>query len=327
MAAGFEYFDSTQPGAPVLTGQAGKMVALLDWVLVSKGGWEVAYSGTNIRAYRSLTGNRFYLRVDDTQALYSRLRAYRNMTAISTGTGQFPGNAQTTNINLWGVRKGMDNNATAHRYWGIRTNRWLVLFVECTKFEVTGMMYRGFTAFGDFPSLCEADSHNCVLVGANDISTNYFITLTNLTEVALSPNTYVSTTLSAAVSGTPNGGVISPISALHAPYKNSTADMRANLAIPQRLNFGPMVLGGLGTLTQSSGVYPRGRFPNVSMVYGPAGEAPDPLMPAVDLVPITVGSRQFLPILPSANGYQAGSGSNSIGDCYLLEMTDTDGAL
>ena len=80
-APGFEFFKSTDAGAPVLTGQVGKMIAVLDWVLVTKGGWAKAFTGTNLAAYRSNTGNRFYLRVDDTQTIFTRLRGYRAMTA------------------------------------------------------------------------------------------------------------------------------------------------------------------------------------------------------------------------------------------------------
>lgn len=57
-------------------------------------GWEKVYTDTNKRVYRSqdVTGNRRYLRINDTGAAYMRVYGYNTMTAIETGTGNF-GNA------------------------------------------------------------------------------------------------------------------------------------------------------------------------------------------------------------------------------------------
>lgn len=57
-------------------------------------GWEKVYTDTNKRVYRSqdVTGNRRYLRINDTGAAYMRVYGYNSMTAIETGTGNF-GNA------------------------------------------------------------------------------------------------------------------------------------------------------------------------------------------------------------------------------------------
>lgn len=57
-------------------------------------GWQKVYTATNKRVYRSqdVTGNRRYLRVNDTGAAYMRVYGYNSMTAIETGTGNF-GNA------------------------------------------------------------------------------------------------------------------------------------------------------------------------------------------------------------------------------------------
>jgi len=57
-------------------------------------GWEKVYTASNKAVYRSqdVTGNRRYLRVNDTGAAYMRVYGYNAMTAIETGTGNF-GNA------------------------------------------------------------------------------------------------------------------------------------------------------------------------------------------------------------------------------------------
>ena len=75
------YYTNTSPGAPTLTGAAGSLITLLDWLLVTNLGWTKEFSGTNLASYRAATGNRFYLGVDDTTALYSRVRGFATMTA------------------------------------------------------------------------------------------------------------------------------------------------------------------------------------------------------------------------------------------------------
>lgn len=179
-----KFFKSTMAGAPVLTGTAGSLLALLDAVLVdgfdlktatslavnngvatltftgthsaevdavievagssiaalngqqkvtgktattvtfatnaSNGtasgtitfrmaplGWGKAFSGANKAAYRSsdVTGSRFYLRLDDTDAQIGRVRGFETMSDVDTGTGGFPLAAQIPNGNpnlVWG---------------------------------------------------------------------------------------------------------------------------------------------------------------------------------------------------------------------------------
>lgn len=59
-------------------------------------GWSKAFSGTNLAAYRSSNAqaNGRYLRVSDTAAQDARISGYETMTAISTGTNQFPSSTQ-----------------------------------------------------------------------------------------------------------------------------------------------------------------------------------------------------------------------------------------
>lgn len=80
-------------------------------------GWEKVFSGTNRAAYRStdVTGSRFYLRIDDSNGLYARVRGYEAMTDIDTGTGLFPLDAQiAAGGGYW--HKAETSNATAIPY-------------------------------------------------------------------------------------------------------------------------------------------------------------------------------------------------------------------
>ena len=325
MAAGFEYFSSADAGAPVLTGAAGKLAAVLDWALVGKGGWDLAFTGTNVRVYRAQTGNRFYLRLDDTPSLYSRLRAYRAMTAVSTGTNQFPNNTQAANINTWGVRKAYTTSASVpQRYWGVRTNKGIHLFIESSNISDAGIAYRSFFSFGDFPSLCEADSHNTAIICSPGVDSIYYYTLYEMTYDNVRPSiNYTGAPVWAAMSGTPNGAVVSPLCGLHAPFRGSSAAHKPALVLSDRLSIGPLTLGCTNATAANNGTFPRGRFPNVSMLYGPARNVADSQLPAQDLVPFSIGSRDFLPLTIYNDG---GAGGYTV-DAFLLETTDTDGML
>src|SRR4051812_48257028 len=97
-------YKSTDAGAPVLTGQVGSLVALLDAVLVNgygakpAAGWTKAFAGANLAAYRvtAVGATGFYLDVVDSGlsgtlgARSARCRGFETMTALSTGTGAFP---------------------------------------------------------------------------------------------------------------------------------------------------------------------------------------------------------------------------------------------
>lgn len=90
-------YHSTDSSAPVLSGQVGALIGVLDAILVngygSKAavGWTKAFSGTNMAAYKQSAGsNQLYLRVDDTNATDARVVGYETMSDVNTGTGPFP---------------------------------------------------------------------------------------------------------------------------------------------------------------------------------------------------------------------------------------------
>ncbi|SFU31640.1 hypothetical protein SAMN04489707_1001198 [Paenacidovorax caeni] len=80
-------------------------------------GWEKVDTRTNKAVYRStdVTGARFYLRVDDSNGLFARVRGYETMSDIDTGTGLFPLDAQiATGGGYW--HKSTASNTTAIPY-------------------------------------------------------------------------------------------------------------------------------------------------------------------------------------------------------------------
>lgn len=321
-APGFEFFTSADAGAPVLTGQVGKMITLLDWVLVTKGGWAKAFSGTNLAAYRSATGNRFYLRVDDTQTKFARLRGYRAMTAISTGSNIFPATAYAASAS-WGAVKSIFTDSTPRKYWGIRTNRFVMLYVEPGDPVVDGAINRNLFVFGDVPSLCEADPYNTVILGSDNPDTIGFPHL-----YAASAGNYQSVAPSVNgpfMAATPSGGMNTPSTALEMPtvQSNTYAVASPDYLKSGRIQFKAITLLSAEISGWASGAgIARARLPNIHVGLG--------LLPNVHLAEggtFSIGSRSFKalqcnPYDPSNNG-----GAAAASGYILFETTDTDGAL
>lgn len=132
----FTYYTSADASAPVLTGAADSLIALLDAILVngygSKGaaGWTKPYNTTNVAVYRMATGagkNGHYLRVNDADAQEARWLGYEVMTAHSTGTGDFPTNGQVSG-GLY-MRKSATADATARPWRCVADDTAIVLQV------------------------------------------------------------------------------------------------------------------------------------------------------------------------------------------------------
>ena len=122
------------------------------------GGWTIAYTGTNKRAYRAPSGNRFFLRIDDTAAatIDARLRGYETMSDIDTGTGPFPTDAQNS-----GGGYAYRTDASTARGWKVLADSRAVWW------WTDGAGGLGSTSqvngFGDFISYKVGDAYNSFL--------------------------------------------------------------------------------------------------------------------------------------------------------------------
>ena len=163
-------FTSDDAGAPVLSGQVGTLIPVLDACLINGYGakagmgWAKDFSGTNLAAYRAPAGNRFYLRVDDTNAQYPQFNGYRTMSGISTGTGLFPSAVQ-----LAGGIKGVKSStaSAAARPWVIIASQqafylW-VGFASATMGALATTTDIFF--FGDYQSYMPGDSLSTAIIG------------------------------------------------------------------------------------------------------------------------------------------------------------------
>lgn len=177
-------YKSTDASAPTLSGTAGSLVTVLDAILVNgygsqtAAGWTKPYSGTNKAAYRLSTaaGNTgMYLNVDDSAAgtggaKEAHMTGYQTMTALATGTGQFPTSAQ---LNLGAspagsvvCRKSNTADSTARAWWCIADATCFYLFVE-TGDSTNPVACKSFF-FGDIFSYASSDPYKCLIIGRNN---------------------------------------------------------------------------------------------------------------------------------------------------------------
>lgn len=135
---------------------------------IASSGWEKSFTGTNLRAYRSLdvSSTRLYLRVDDTATLNARWRGYEVMTDVNTGTGPFPTVAQQADPGLFAHKA---NNTTGTRKWMLiaDSKRFLLLVqVNSTYLNDYSPLF-----FGDIATFKAADAYHCLInAAATDVS-------------------------------------------------------------------------------------------------------------------------------------------------------------
>lgn len=130
MTTGFYIRRSSDSGAAVLSGQAGALLGVIDDLLqigTTDALWDKVYTGTNKAVYRAQNGDRFYLRVDDSNAQYGAVRGYATMSDVDTGTSVFPTTTQQTN---WSWFKSNTANSTARTWVGVATDRFFLLLVS-----------------------------------------------------------------------------------------------------------------------------------------------------------------------------------------------------
>jgi hypothetical protein len=165
-------YESTDASAPSLSGTAGSLIGVLDACLVTgygsklSSGWEKAYTGTNLAAYRAPAGNRHYLRVDDSPAQYPRVRGYEAMTDVNTGTGLFPTDSQLSGGAY--LAKSSTADATARGWLLVANDRFFMLFIANASATIASSSAVGQALlFGDLVSFKAGDAFNSFIAAGD----------------------------------------------------------------------------------------------------------------------------------------------------------------
>jgi hypothetical protein len=148
-------FDATGVADGVATGTIEHRLA--------PAGWEIAHTGTNLRAYRSIdpASTFMFLRVDDTGATNARVVGYETMANVNDATGKaFPTAAQISGGGFWGKSNAAD--ATARPWIVFADSRAFYLAVQWS-----GVVGFSTQTFGDFTELKSPDAYACSLSTVN----------------------------------------------------------------------------------------------------------------------------------------------------------------
>lgn len=174
-------YRSTDTSAPVLSGTAGSVIALLDACLVNgygskaSSGWAKSFSGTNKAAYRAPQGTRPYFRIDDAGTTSARIRGFSDMTDVDTGTNPFPTDVQISG-GLY-IYKSITADATARGWLLIADQKAFYLFAYpsyTTLGSSTNTDSQIF--FGDLKTYKPGDTLQAAIIGPTGaaINTNFF---------------------------------------------------------------------------------------------------------------------------------------------------------
>lgn len=130
----------------------------------SAAGWTAPYTGANLAAFKQPAAllNPVYYRVDDTTTTYAQVRGYEAMSAITTGTGEFPTVASRA------VSTTFPKSTTADAV----ARPWVILVSEGTVWvwvnangaaDATSASF--LCGFGDFISYKSGDAWNKFIIG------------------------------------------------------------------------------------------------------------------------------------------------------------------
>ena len=188
MALTSVHYASTDTAAPVLTGQIGSLISLLDAVLVNgygtqpAAGWTKAYVATaqlpNTAVYTmGVGGTGFSMFVNDNSpygiAKEAAVVGWQTTTGLNTGTGQFQSqsDASARGIGSGAPWRKSETADTTPRPWHIFADQTtMYLLVSTGNIEGGYNFWMGYM-FGDLGGVATSDNHACLLMG-NRISNN-----------------------------------------------------------------------------------------------------------------------------------------------------------
>jgi len=172
MGSTFTVYRSTDGSAPVLTGQVGALLTVLDAILVngygskSAAGWTKPFTNAgNIGCYKQGAGALLNLSVNDnaaSTAKEARMTGYETLSAVATGTNSFPTAAQGVGgVAMVVCRKSTTADGTARPWVCLADSSTFYLFVSTGDNAANYLAF----SFGDFYSFVGAEAWRCFISG------------------------------------------------------------------------------------------------------------------------------------------------------------------
>jgi hypothetical protein len=138
--------------ATTLTGSPGGTIS----AKTAPAGWSADYTGTNKSTYRSQNGEREYLRVDDTNALYADIQVWEGATDVDTPTGK------NTASRYW---KKSNTAGAATRNWWLIVGRNETFFHFLTEWHSSYALRPSRYYFGEYTPFWDAETYSTVYNG------------------------------------------------------------------------------------------------------------------------------------------------------------------
>lgn len=217
-------------------------------------GWTKAFTGTNLAVYKSpdVTSSGLLMRVDDTNARFSKIVGYETMSDVNTGTGPFPTSTQLATGVWWGKSSSADS---VSRPWFFLADSKTIYSLRAAAASYPASYEPGM--FGDIASYKPADAYHCMVHGtASDVSGSYPSSdhLCSFQAGAIGPGSFL------ARSYTGLGGAITPFRSC--PTLTGSTSFYSGDGASSGLNYPNQVDGGLFTapvyISESSNYALRG---------------------------------------------------------------------
>jgi hypothetical protein len=155
------HLNQASAGAPRNSGTNGDLVTLLDWALVTNGGWTIDKTATNARVYLPVSGNGFRLYVNHDSAVsgaatLATVRGCETATAASEAgvTNPFPTIAEIAATSAtWCVSSAA---STTSRNFDIYVTPSFMMYFS----NINGLVAWDVGMFGDFSAAITGDVYN-----------------------------------------------------------------------------------------------------------------------------------------------------------------------
>lgn len=175
-------YHSTDTSAPVLTGEAGSLIALLEQCLVlgygskAGAGWTKEFDESNVAAFRNGVadgGLGLYLQVADDGLgpggyKSAVITGYEAMSDATTGTGPFPNVSGGQDPVYWPKSHTEDSTP---RPWELFADELLFYLFINHRHQYAGI--RAAQMFGDIVTAKSGDGYHCALIGCTAAAPSY----------------------------------------------------------------------------------------------------------------------------------------------------------
>lgn len=261
-------YNSTDPGAPQLTGTIGSLTALLDAVLVdgygvgadakAPAGWSREFMAPNVRVYRGnpVTGSGYRLRVDDSAVIGNARHAwavgYEAMSSADAGVNPVPLKEASVNGSM--IPKSITLNTAARRWRVVANELFVYLFVDTSS---SGLLFPWFA--GDAVSYKPGDLH-CFVISDTAVATwtGGVATASNVLRTSGEYTSAVSSANRGLYVGRSDSGAVGSIPASHYSLVRNATYGNMSGGYPSAVNAG---LLHMPVMFMTESYRPRGELP------------------------------------------------------------------